>query len=88
MVTRASDDYVDPSKLTKWTAIDSGKQSAAAIRASETKNRLRELETDMFERSEKQVAREKRSANLKKFLAESDIDTTSIVKATEKKLRI
>lgn len=77
MVTRASDDYVDPKTLTKWTAIDDGQRSAASLRAKATKARLSDLETEMFERSEKQQAREQRSAQLKKFLVESDIETTT-----------
>lgn len=78
MVTRASDDYVDPKTLTKWTPlVENDGKSAASLRAKATKNRLSELETDMFERSEKQLARENRSAQLKKFLVESNIETTT-----------
>lgn len=77
MVTRASDDYVDPKSLTKWTSLDDGAKSAASLRAKATKTRLSELETDMFERSEKQLARENRSAQLKKFLVESNIESTT-----------
>lgn len=80
MVTTASNDYVDPKKLTKWTAIDDG-NSAASIRAKATKARLNDLEMDMFERSEKQVAREKRSAQLKRFLVDSEIDMTNVNKS-------
>ncbi|KAJ6641716.1 hypothetical protein Bhyg_06656 [Pseudolycoriella hygida] len=83
MVTTASNDYVDPKNLTKWTAIDDG-NSAASNRAKATKARLNDLETEMFERSEKQVAREKRSAQLKKFLVESEIDTSNVVNKSEK----
>lgn len=80
MVTTASNDYIDPKNLTKWTALDDG-NSAASVRAKATKARLNDLETEMFERSEKQAAREKRSAQLKKFLVESEIDTTNVNKS-------
>lgn len=83
MVTTASNDYIDPKNLTKWTALDDG-NSAASVRAKASKARLNDLETEMFERSEKQVAREKRSAQLKKFLVESDIDTSAVVNKSEK----
>lgn len=83
MVTTASNDYIDPKKLTKWTALDDG-NSAASIRAKATKARLNDLETEMYERSEKQEAREKRSAQLKRFLVESEIDTSNVVNKSEK----
>lgn len=51
--------------------------SAAAMRAQATKARLADIETDMFERSEKLAEREKRAANLKKILAENDIEAVS-----------
>lgn len=86
MVTRASDDYVDPKTLTKWTAIDDGQRSAASLRAKATKARLNDLETEMFERSEKQQAREQRSAQLKKFLVESDIETTTTSSRAERRV--
>lgn len=78
MVTRASDDYVDPKTLTKWTPLDDGGKSAASLRAKATKTRLSELENDMFERSEKQQARENRSVQLKKFLVDSNIETSTM----------
>ncbi len=84
MVTTASNDYIDPKNLTKWTALDDGGNSAASVRAKATKARLNDLETEMFERSEKQMAREARSAQLKKFLVESEIDTSSAVTKSEK----
>lgn len=83
MVTTASNDYIDPKKLTKWTALDDG-NSAASVRAKATKARLNDLETEMFERSEKQEAREKRSAQLKRFLIDSEIDTSNVVNKSEK----
>lgn len=85
MVTTASNDYIDPKNLTKWTALnDNNEKSAASIRAKASKARLDDLETEMFERSEKQIAREKRSAQLKKFLVESEIDTSNVVNKSDK----
>lgn len=48
--------------------------SGASARARATKARLDDLESEMFERSEKQAAREKRSQALKKFIADIDCD--------------
>lgn len=81
MVTRASDDFIDPKSLTKWSALSAGSEmeaskSAASLRAKATKARLAELESDMFERSEKQAARENRSAQLKRFMMESNIESS------------
>lgn len=83
MVTRASDDFIDPKSLTKWSALSSGSEnameaskSAASQRAKASKARLAELESDMFERSEKQLARENRSAQLKRFMMESNIESS------------
>lgn len=84
MVTTASNDYVDPKNLTKWTALDDSANSGASIRAKATKARLHDLESEMTERSEKQIAREKRSAQLKKFLVESEIDTSNVLNKAEK----
>lgn len=81
MVTRASDDFVDPKSLTKWTSLsasgEESNKSAASQRARATKARLAELESDMFDRSEKQAARENRSAQLKRFMVESNIESSS-----------
>lgn len=67
----------EPLSITKWTKLSSNKEadsnSSASLRAKATKARLDDLESEMFERSEKQLAREKRSQQLKQFLADSDI---------------
>lgn len=76
MISNVSDDMLDTSGLTKWSAIDSASDTGAMMRAKATKARLDDLETDMFERSEKQAAREKRSANLRKFMAD-EFDTNA-----------
>lgn len=69
----------EPSSVAKWTNISSeasqSTNSTASLRAQASKARLDDLESEMFERSEKQLAREKRSAQLKQFLIDSDIET-------------
>lgn len=70
----------EPLDITKWTKVkvdstlSDAASSAASLRAEQTKARLADLETEMFERSEKQLAREARSERLKQFLADSDIE--------------
>lgn len=78
MVTRRRQE-VEPSSasLLKWTKVtqEDNSQSSAASRAQASKTRLQELDADIYQRSEKQLAREKRSAQLKQFLVDSDIET-------------
>lgn len=77
----AGDDSIIGSSVSKFkrTVISSDideslSSSAASMRAKATKARLVDIENDMFDRSEKQLEREKRSMNLKKLLAENDIE--------------
>jgi len=75
---RQEEDVAEPLSLTKWSAVSSAAEdtnSGASLRARATKARLEDLEDEMTERTAKQLAREKRSAQLKQFLAESDIET-------------
>lgn len=64
-------------KWTKLTSDSESHNSAASLRAQASKVRLQELESDICDRSEKQLAREKRSAQLKQFLLDSDIETST-----------
>jgi hypothetical protein len=66
----ANDSMVKWSKYGSSNADDS--ESYAALRAKQTKARLQDIEQDMVDRSERQLMREQRSANLKKLLAESN----------------
>lgn len=82
VVTRRQEvEPVESSSLAKWTKLTSNNEeshtSAASLRAQASKARLQELDADICERSERQLAREKRSAQLKQFLLDSDIETTS-----------
>lgn len=78
LTSRREEEANEPLSITKWSALAKTKVSeddnSASLRAKATKARLDDLESEMFERNEKQLAREKRSQQLKKFLADSDID--------------
>lgn len=77
-LTSRREEESEPIAITKWTAVksvDESNTSAASARAKATKARLNDLESEMYERSEKQLAREKRSQQLKQFLVDSDIET-------------
>lgn len=77
-LTSRREEEVEPVAVTKWTAlknVDESESSSATARAKASKARLEDLESEMFERSEKQLAREKRSQQLKQFLLDSDIET-------------
>lgn len=77
-LTSRREEESEPIAVTKWSAlksVDETDTSAASARVKATKARLDDLESEMFERSEKQLAREKRSQQLKQFLADSDIET-------------
>lgn len=51
--------------------------TSASLRANATKERLANIEYEMSERHDKQAEREKRSANLKKFMNETGIEASS-----------
>ncbi|XP_055845537.1 uncharacterized protein LOC129911695 [Episyrphus balteatus] len=53
--------------------------TSASSRANATKERLANIEFEMSERMDKQVQREKRSTNLKKFLSESGVEASNKV---------
>lgn len=73
-MTSRREEESEPVAVTKWSAVEAVDSSAASLRAKATKARLDDLETEMFERSEKQLAREKRSQQLKKFIADISDD--------------
>lgn len=68
----------EESSLTKWTAIKSDEESAAAQRAKATRARLSDLEDEMSELNERSVAREKRAARLRALVADSDVTDTTV----------
>lgn len=82
--------------VSRWSKFGDS-ESFAVARARQTANRLQDLESDMLERSERQMAREQRAANVKKLLAETDADYTDdasfgkvasykIVKSSQKRI--
>uniref|UniRef100_A0A336KL52 CSON011945 protein n=2 Tax=Culicoides sonorensis TaxID=179676 RepID=A0A336KL52_CULSO len=59
--------------LTRWSKLDSSVEDTSSLakqRALQSKARLQELEDDMFSREERQRARERRAANLKRIIHE------------------
>ncbi|XP_055312016.1 uncharacterized protein LOC129574259 [Sitodiplosis mosellana] len=67
------EEETEPVAITKWSSLTATTDdSGASLRAKASKARLEDLESEMFERSEKQAAREKRSQALKKFIADID----------------
>lgn len=75
LTSRREEEASEPTAVTKWSSLSSATEdSGASLRARATKARLEDLESEMTERSEKQIAREKRSQALKKFIADIDND--------------
>lgn len=64
------------SEIFKATATS----TSASSRASATRERLANIECEMSERADKQMQREKRSANLKKFMSEAGVEASKVVK--------
>jgi Mg2+ and Co2+ transporter CorA len=62
----------EENSLTKWTAMKSDDETAAAQRAKATRARLTDLEDEMTELNERGAAREKRAARLRALVADSD----------------
>lgn len=58
------------SALTKWSNDTdyNDSQSFAALRARQSAQRIQDIESDMQQRTERQLQREQRAANLKKLL--------------------
>ncbi|XP_049885957.1 uncharacterized protein LOC126380530 [Pectinophora gossypiella] len=73
--------------LTKWTALKSDDESAAAARAKVTRARLSDLEDEMSELSERSAAREKRAARLRALVADNEAAADSTIAATKVTIR-
>ncbi|XP_044750770.1 uncharacterized protein LOC123311069 [Coccinella septempunctata] len=69
--------------LTKWKSLDfeADKESAAAVRARQTKNRLHDIEDEMTDLAERQEARKRRVAKFKAMVAENSEESESVGKA-------
>lgn len=67
--------------LTKWSKQSdyNDSESFANVRARQSAQRIQEIEQDMLDRSERQLKREQRSANVRKLLADtSDFDSEAL----------
>ncbi|XP_063701720.1 uncharacterized protein LOC134831827 isoform X3 [Culicoides brevitarsis] len=76
---------VAASDLTRWSKLDTSLDDSSSLakqRAAQSKARLAELEDDMYQREERQIARERRAANLKKMIRD-EFDMDAETKAIE-----
>lgn len=80
-VVAATENAIDQNDLTKWTRLDKtiSNDASDALELSkkrlfDSKARLREIDDDINQREERQLARERRVANLKKFVHD-ELDT-------------
>lgn len=87
-VVASTENAIDQRDLTKWTKLDSnlnvGSDSLelSKKRVLATKNRLRDLDDEMYTRQEKQLARERHAATLKKSFRDAvETDFDSKIKA-------
>lgn len=71
----ASDETEISNKWCRKTEQDSSLEASSRARA--TKARLHDLENDMFDRSERQAARDRRLANVRQVLRDSDADDSA-----------
>lgn len=72
VASSAVDSALDTHHLSKWTKLSATEdaESLAKQRALESQARIRELEDDISTRQERQLARERRAANLRKMINE------------------
>lgn len=68
----------EENSLTKWTALKSDDETAAAQRAKVTRARLNDLEDEMNELSERTAMREKRAARLRALVADTEAADTTV----------
>lgn len=72
---KAVDETEVANKWCRKTELDT--QMEASSRARATKARLQDLESDMFDRTERQAARDRRLASVRQTLRDNDIDDTA-----------
>lgn len=79
MLKITSEENGDSRDMTKWSALrDKDEEtSAAASRARQTRARLNDLNDEMEALAERQVARERRAANLRALIAENAEETAA-----------
>ncbi|XP_059045915.1 uncharacterized protein LOC131841608 [Achroia grisella] len=78
----------EENSLTKWTALKSDDESAAALRAKASRARLSDLEDEMTELNERSAAREKRAARLRALVADSDTIDSNTTAVSASKITI
>lgn len=69
--------------LTRWTPVERDEESAAAVRARQSRAKINDIEEEMAALAEKQAARERRAARLKAFVAESAEETEAVNNALQ-----
>nr|XP_021187918.2 uncharacterized protein LOC110374508 [Helicoverpa armigera] len=77
----------EENSLTKWTALKSDDESAAAQRAKVTRARLTDLEDEMNELSERTAMREKRAARLRALVADNEASADTTVASSKVTIR-
>lgn len=70
-------------ELTRWTPLEKDEESAASVRARQSRAKINDIEEEMAALSEKQAARERRAARLKALLAESAEETEAVNSALQ-----
>lgn len=77
------DDEQGSKDLTRWTPLQRDEESAAAVRARQSRAKINDIEEEMAALAEKQAARERRAARLKAFVAESAEETEAVNNALQ-----
>lgn len=77
------DEQPGNSDLTRWTPLEKETESAAAVRARQSKARINDIEEEMAAMAEKQAARERRAARLKALVAEASEETEAVNNALQ-----
>lgn len=72
-------------ELTRWTPLEreATSETAAAIRARQSKARINDIEEEMAAMAEKQAVRERRAARLKALVAEASEETEAVNNALQ-----
>lgn len=81
VVSDVSSSAAQSSDLTRWSKLSdyNDSESFANVRARQSAARIQEIEQDMVDRSERQLKREQRSANVRKLLADTnDFDSEAL----------
>lgn len=69
--------------LTRWAPIEREEESAAVVRARQSRAKINDIEEEMAALAEKQAARERRAARLKAFVAENAEETEAVNNALQ-----